>query len=90
MGVTSESERVQSWLAHNETDSKAVMEGIESGLEISSSQREKLLVKSSKIKTVEQMQDESIKDFQTGESTLDAGLSDEQKELNSAFNFKLK
>jgi hypothetical protein len=90
MGVTAESERVQSWLAHNETDSKAVMEGIESGLEISSSQREKLLVKSSKIKTVEQMQDESIKDFQTGESTLDAGLSDEQKELNSAFNFKLK
>ena len=90
MGVNQESERVQSWLAHNETDSKAVMEGIESGLEISSSQREKLLVKSSKIKTVEQMQDESIKDFQTGESTLDAGLSDEQKELNSAFNFKLK
>ena len=89
-GVTAESERVQSWLAHSETDSKAVMEGIESGLEISSSQREKLLVKSSKIKTVEQMQDESIKDFQTGESTIDAGLSDEQKELNSAFNFKLK
>ena len=66
------------------------MEGIESGLEITNSQREKLLVKSSKIKTVEQMQDESIKDFQTGESTLDAGLSAEQKELNEAFNFKLK
>jgi hypothetical protein len=90
MGVTAEYERVQSWLAHSETDSKAVMEGIESGLEISSSQREKLLVKSSKIKTVEQMQAESIKDFQTGESTLDSGLSAEQKELNEAFNFKLK
>jgi ClpP class serine protease len=90
MGVTSEYERVQSWLAHNETDSKTVMEGIESGLEISSSQREKLLVKSSKIKTVKQMQSESAKDFQTGESTLDAGLSAEQKELNAAFNFKLK
>ena len=90
MGVTSEYERVQSWLAHNETDSKTVMKGIESGLEISSSQREKLLVKSSKIKTVEQMQSESAKDFQTGESTLDAGLSAEQKELNAAFNFKLK
>ena len=90
MGVNQESERVQSWLAHNETDSKAVMEGIESGLEISSSQREKLLVKSSKIKTVEQLEKESNIDLQTGESTLDAGLSDEQKELNSAFNFKLK
>jgi len=90
MGVTAESERVQSWLAHSETDSKAVMEGIESGLEITNSQREKLLVKSSKIKTVEQMQAESAKDFQTGESTLDAGLSAEQKELNEAFNFKLK
>ena len=90
MGVNQESERVQSWLAHSETDSKAVMEGIESGLEISSSQREKLLVKSSKIKTVEQLEKESNIDLQTGESTLDAGLSDEQKELNSAFNFKLK
>ena len=90
MGVNQESERVQSWLAHNETDSKAVMEGIESGLEISNSQREKLLVKSSKIKTVEQLEKESNIDLQTGESTLDAGLSDEQKELNSAFNFKLK
>jgi len=90
MGVTAESERVQSWLAHSETDSKAVMEGIESGLEISNSQREKLLVKSSKMKTVEQLEKESNIDLQTGESTLDAGLSDEQKELNSAFNFKLK
>ena len=90
MGVTAESERVQSWLAHSETDSKAVMEGIESGLEISSSQREKLLVKSSKIKNIAEMQSQSAKDFQTGESTIDAGLSDEQKELKSAFNFKLK
>jgi len=77
-------------LAHSETDSKAVMEGIESGLEISSSQREKLLVKSSKIKNIAEMQSQSAKDFQTGESTIDAGLSDEQKELKSAFNFKLK
>jgi len=59
-------------------------------LEISNSQREKLLVKSSKMKTVEQLEKESNIDLQTGESTLDAGLSDEQKELNSAFNFKLK
>jgi hypothetical protein len=90
MGVTSESERVQSWLAHNETDSKAVMEGIESGLEISSSQREKLLVKSSKIKTIEQLEKESNIDLQTGESTLDAGSTADEKELKSAFNFKLK
>ena len=90
MGVNQESERVQSWLAHSETDSKAVMEGIESGLEISSSQREKLLVKSSKIKTVEQLEKESNIDLQTGESTLDAGSTADEKELKSAFNFKLK
>lgn len=89
-GVTAESERVQSWLAHSETDSKAVMEGIESGLEISSSQREKLLVKSSKMKIISQLESESNIDLQTVESTLDAGLSAEQKELNAAFNFKLK
>jgi len=90
MGVTAESERVQSWLAHSETDSKAVMEGIESGLEITNSQREKLLVKSSKMRNIAEMESQSAKDFQTGESTLDAGLSAEQKELNEAFNFKLK
>ena len=90
MGVTAESERVQSWLAHSETDSKAVMEGIESGLEITNSQREKLLVKSSKMRTITEMESQSTKDFQTGESTIDTGLSAEQKELNSAFNFKLK
>ena len=90
MGVNAESERVQSWLAHNETDSKAVMEGIESGLEITNSQREKLLVKSSKMRTITEMESQSTKDFQTGESTIDTGLSAEQKELNAAFNFKLK
>ena len=90
MGVNQESERVQSWLAHNETDSKAVMEGIESGLEITNSQREKLLVKSSKMRTITEMESQSTKDFQTGESTIDTGLSAEQKELNAAFNFKLK
>jgi len=90
MGITAESERVQSWLAHNETDSKAVMEGIESGKEISSSQREKLLVKSSKMKTIEAIQSESTTDFQTGESTLDAGSTEAEKELKEAFNFKLK
>ena len=89
-GVTAESERVQSWLAHSETDSKAVMDGIESGAEITNSQREKLLVKSSKMKNIAEMESQSAKDFQTGESTLDAGLSAEQKELNEAFNFKLK
>jgi len=89
-GVTAESERVQSWLAHSETDSKAVMDGIESGAEITNSQREKLLVKSSKMRTIAQIEKESVKDFKTGESTLDAGLSAEQKELSAAFNFKLK
>jgi RecA/RadA recombinase len=66
------------------------MEGIESGLEITKSQREKLLVKSSKMRNIAEIKSESAKDFQTGESTLDAGLSAEQKELNKAFNFKLK
>jgi len=59
-------------------------------LEITNSQREKLLVKSSKMRTITEMESQSTKDFQTEESTIDAGLSDEQKELNSAFNFKLK
>lgn len=89
VGVTAESERVQSWLAHLETDSEAVLTGIESGNEISLSQREKLLVKANKASTLNKIKSENADDFRTTESTINAGDSDE-KEVEQAFNFKLK
>lgn len=44
-GVLAERDRVGSFMAHSETDLKAVQEGIESGLPLSNTQREKFLVK---------------------------------------------
>ena len=87
-GVTAESERVQSWLAHLETDSEFVTKGIESGDEISPSQREKLLVKANKQEKLTNLTSDNAPGFQTPESTIDAG--DDASEIKSAFNFKLK
>lgn len=87
-GVTAESERVQSWLAHLETDSEAVLNGIESGKEISPSQREKLLVKANKANKLNQIKSDNAGDFQTGESTMQ--VDDSENEMKQAFNFKLK
>lgn len=44
-GIAQERDRVGSWLAHHETDSAIVLEGINSGKEINSTAREQLLVK---------------------------------------------
>lgn len=86
-GVTAESERVQSWLAHVETDQEAVMTGIESGSEISPSQREKLLVKANKTAKLQSVEGENADDFTTGESTINAG----EDELENVFKqVKLK
>lgn len=46
-GVAQERDRVGSWLAHHDTDSKIVIDGINSGSEITATAREQLLVKSS-------------------------------------------
>lgn len=86
-GVTAESERVQSWLAHIETDQDAVMTGIESSENISPSQREKLLVKANKTSKLESIETENAEDFTTGESTI----QNSEDELQNVFKkVKLK
>lgn len=56
VGVAQERERVGSWLAHHETDSKIVLDGIESGAEIGAATREKLLVKATSKNRFEQLE----------------------------------
>lgn len=56
VGVAQERERVGSWLAHHETDSKIVIDGIESGAEIGPATREKLLVKATAKNRFEQLE----------------------------------
>lgn len=58
-GVLAERERVGSWMAHSQTDFEAVQEGIESGKELSPSQREKFLVKQNNQNAVAGMKSES-------------------------------
>lgn len=90
-GVTAESERVKSWLAHSETDSKAVLEGINSGAEITPSKREEFLVKAHKSSALKQIQGDNADDFTTPESTITADEESKKgKELEQAFKFDLK
>lgn len=79
-GVTTERERVQSWLAHVETDQATVIEGIESGSDITPSKREKLLVKQNKLNQLKNSEAENADDFTTAESSMGA-VKVENKEL---------
>lgn len=88
-GATAESERVKSWLAHSETDSKAVIEGINSGADITPSKREEFLVKAHKISSLKELGEENADDFTTGESSMGTE-SESEKVLNEVFDFKLK
>lgn len=85
-GVTTERERVQSWLAHVETDQATVIEGIESGSDITPSKREKLLVKQNKLNQLKNSEAENADDFTTPESSMGAGKVEnkELKELESS------
>lgn len=85
-GATAESERVQSWLAHLETDQEAVMKGIVSGAEITPSQREKFIVKQSKQSTLKNIVSENADDVTSPESAT----TETEKEVENAFDFDLK
>lgn len=87
-GVTTERERVQSWLAHVETDQATVIEGIESGNDITPSKREKLLVKQNKLNQLKNSEAENADDFTTPESSMGAGKpeNNELKELESSLS----
>lgn len=92
-GMTTERERVQSWLAHVETDQASVIEGIESGNEITPSKREKLLVKQNKLNQLKSSEAENANEFTTPESQMGAGgdeKKNKQKELENAFALNIK
>lgn len=55
-GIAQESDRVGSWLAHHDTDSTIVIDGIKSGKEITATAREQLLVKSTSKSRFEQLE----------------------------------
>jgi ClpP class serine protease len=88
-GVSQEQERRASWNAFKGVDSKAVEEGIESGLPIKQSEINSFIVKATQVKAVNDLQFDNAVDFTTNETTTEAGseVSAKEKELEKAFNF---
>jgi ClpP class serine protease len=90
-GISSERERVGSWMAYAKADVNSVVEGIESGKEISSSIREKMMIKLNSTQSLENLTADSQSAIVTQETkTVVENVAPEvNKELESAFNFKL-
>lgn len=89
-GVKLEQERVGSWMAYSEADPKAVSEGIASGLAISQSQSHGFLVKmAQKGKLADLQSDNAPAIITNGTPTELNEKSEHDKEIESAFNFKL-
>lgn len=87
-GASAERERVASWMVYAETDITTVTQGIESGAEITSSQREKLMVKMNSKGLLTALQNDNAPEIVAGESVVVAE-KEEPKELKEAFNFNL-
>ena len=68
LGVQRERERVNSWLAYQSVDAEQVAQGIESGAEITSSVREKLMIKMNSAQMLQNLEQDSAKPVQTEET----------------------
>lgn len=89
-GVQLEKERVGSWMAYSEADAKAVSEGIASGLAITQTQSHSFLVKmAQKGKLADLKSDNAPEVVTNGTPTELHQTSEHDKEIESAFNFKL-
>lgn len=82
-GIDSEKDRVGSWMAHSNTDMKSVQDGIDSGKEISKTQREEFLIKSVSLSHVKNLQDDSSGKLKTKESK--SGEEEETEEVDQFY-----
>lgn len=90
-GVNKEKERVASWMAYNEVDSKAVQDGIASGLEISTSQSHAFLVKMASAGRLASLEADNIAPVVTEQTSTVVGKekTTEEKEIEAAFSFNI-
>ena len=91
-GIAQEQERVNSWNAFKEIDSKAVEVGIASGLPIKQSEVNSFIVKATQIGKVNDLKSDNAPDLATNETKTELGKEPtaEEKEIKSAFEFELK
>lgn len=88
-GVTAERERVASWEAYREADSKAVSEGIASGNEISKAQSHAFLVAMANKGKVDALKSDNPAEIVTPQTTTVANADVKNTEAEAAFDFKL-
>jgi hypothetical protein len=89
-GVNAERERVASWEVYREADSKAVSEGIASGLSITSAQSHSFLVAMAQKGKVEGLKNDNAPAVVTNESATVVNAEEaKNEELENAFDFKL-
>jgi ClpP class serine protease len=88
-GVLQEKERVASWEIFRGVDSKAVAEGIQSGLAIKQSETSAFLLKATQMSKVDDLKSDNAIGFTTNETSTEVGseVSAKEKELDKAFNF---
>lgn len=88
-GANAERERVASWMVYAETDIATVTQGIESGAEISASQREKLMVKMNSKGLLNALKNDNAPNIVADESSVTNEEKEEPKEIQEAFKFSL-
>lgn len=85
-GVSAEKDRVETWMAHLETDSEVVKNGIQSGKTISSAEREQLLVKSVKNANLAKIETDSKQNPASPSAASTTNEEDEEtKEIESFY-----
>jgi protease-4 len=80
-GVSQEKDRVGAWMAHSKTDLDAVKAGIESGEQITATQREEFLVKGASLNHMKQVKKDAAPDAKAPEA------KEEDKEQEEVDNF---
>jgi len=90
-GVKSEASRTQAWMAHANADLEKVQSGIKTGEDISSGDREELMIKAFSNKHVENIEADSAEEVATPESgSPEAEVESELDQFNARVNEKLK
>lgn len=90
-GVKTESSRTQAWMAHANADLEKVQEGIKSGEEITSGDREELMIKAFSQKQIQTIEQESAEPVNTPESGSEPENAEEAElnQLNSLIDSQL-
>lgn len=85
-GVSSEKDRVGTWMAHSATDPEMVKTGIESGAVITSAQREQLLIKAaSATRMTEVTADAAANPAQATAASVVEAVKTEEDEINNFY-----